>query len=148
MKMILAPFHPLSGTLDRSRSIFLFTRIRRTFIERHHHIRTQDRLNVHHALRCQEMFVPVNVRPEFDAVISELAPICKAEDLIPAAIGQDRFLPAHEIVQAAGCPDDLKAGTKEQMISVGQFNLCTNGVKVFLGECLNGRARSYRHKER
>ena len=48
------------------------------------------------------MLAAVDVRRERHAVVIELATVLQAKDLKTAGIGQDRSVPLHESMQAAG----------------------------------------------
>ena len=68
----------------------------------------------------------VDVRAELDARIRDLAQRREAEDLIAAAVGEDRPVPAHEAVQAAELADELRARPQGQVVGVGEDDLCAD----------------------
>ena len=54
----------------------------------------------------------------------------QAEDLIAAAVGQDRAVPADEAVQAAGAGDQLVARPADKMIGIAEDDLGTELLEV------------------
>src|SRR6266571_8832571 len=52
-----------------------------------------------------------------------LQPEAEAEDLVAAAVGYQRAVPAHEAVQSAQLGDDLSARSEEKVVSIGKDDL-------------------------
>ena len=84
-------------------------RIRQALVEDHGDVGTEVRLDVDGALGRQQVARAVEVRLKLGALFGDGAPIGQAEDLIAAAVGQDRPVPADEPVQAAQRGDQLVA---------------------------------------
>ena len=70
--------------------------------------------------RGEEVPAAVDVGLEGDAFVSDAAQRTHAESLVAAAVGQDRPVPAHEIVQAAGVMDALDTGPQIEVIGVAE----------------------------
>ena len=64
------------------------------------------------------MLAPVEVRTEEDSVAFHLPEVGEAEYLVPAAVGQDRSVPAHEAVQPPERSDPLVSRTEVEVIGV------------------------------
>ena len=74
------------------------------------------------------------MRPEARAALVDRAPLGQAEDLIAAAVGQDRPGPADEAVQPAAPRDQIVAGPQIQVIGVAQQNLRAGALEVAVRE--------------
>ena len=57
------------------------------------------------------------------ACFGDLRAVRQAEDLKAAAVGQNRAVPAHELVQSAQSADQLVAGPQGQMVGVAEHHL-------------------------
>jgi hypothetical protein len=75
--------------------------VRRALVELHHDVRVQRALDLHRDLGRQEQLVAIDRRRERDAFLGDLAQFAEREHLEAARIGQDRLVPADELVQAA-----------------------------------------------
>ena len=71
---------------------------RTTFIKSHDDVRTDDTLNIHHALRSEEVLRAIDMRAEGDSFLGDLTAMGQAEDLIATTICQDRARPAIEFM--------------------------------------------------
>ena len=63
------------------------------------------------------------MRTKFDAVFFYFANFGEAENLEAAAVGENRLVPIHELVQAAGGADDVEAGPQVKVVGVAQEDL-------------------------
>jgi len=61
----------------------------------------------------------VYVGAERDAFGGDFSQGGEAENLIPAAVGEDRLRPLHEAMEAAGGFQHLRAGPEVQVIGIG-----------------------------
>src|SRR6202043_4267799 len=93
------------------------------FVQHHDDIRAQSDLNFKGFLRREKMLGAVEVRAKRDAVVRNFAQIAEAENLEAAGVGENRARPRHETVKPAHLADELMAGTKIEMIRVGEENL-------------------------
>ena len=94
------------------------------------------------------MLATVDMGAEPDAVITDLPQRSHAESLKPAAIGEYRSVPAHELVQAAQIDHGLHARPEVQMIGVAQHYLGANVPHLFRGQCFDRGLSGNRHEER
>lgn len=94
------------------------------------------------------MLAAVDVGAELAAFFLELADAGEREDLEAAAVGEDRTVPAVELVQAACCPDDVKTWAQVEVIGVSEDNLCHDLLLEFLEvDALHASYGSYGHED-
>src|SRR5688572_12120448 len=75
---------------------------------------------------------PIQVRTKVSAIFRDGAPVRQAEDLIPAAVGQDGPLPADELMKPPTTRDELIPGTQQQVIRVGEHDLRAGVFEVWM----------------
>jgi hypothetical protein len=92
------------------------------------------------------MLRAVDVRAKSHAVVVDLAQRRKAEHLEPAAVGQNRPLPAHKTMQPAQPRDTLVAWAQVQVVGVAQNNLEAELLQFLLAERFDRRLRADGHK--
>ena len=63
------------------------------------------------------------MRIELDAVRFDFPDPGKAENLVTAAVGENRQFPVHEPVQPAGGADDVESGPDAEMVGVAEDDL-------------------------
>ncbi len=94
------------------------------------------------------MRTAVDVRLERHAVVVEFAPFLQAKDLEAAGVGEDRPVPGHEAMQAAGLDDDVFARSQPEMVRVCEQDLTVRAA-YFVGRERFHRCRgSDRHEGR
>src|SRR3546814_19021210 len=71
----------------------------RTFVERHHDVAAEQALDFHGSFGGQHVARTVEVASERHPFLALLGQCRQAHHLIPAAVGQDRPVPAHEFVK-------------------------------------------------
>src|SRR5271157_5064403 len=98
-------------------------RERRTNVEGRRDVDAEPALRLDAALRGETQLFAIEMRPEGDTILVELASRSEGKYLIPPRVGEDRALPAHETVKAAQGFDRLDAWAKEEMIRVGEHHL-------------------------
>ncbi len=79
----------------------------------------------------------VNVRAELHAFVCGAPKRLEREDLVTAAIGQNRLLPADEAVEPSKALDDSNPGTQVEMVGVAQKDLGTEFLNAAMVQCLN-----------
>ena len=72
----------------------------------------------------------------------------QAEDLIPAAVGKDRALPADELMKASATCDELISRTQQQVIRVREHDLSTRVFEVAVADGLDRSLSADRHEGR
>ena len=88
------------------------------------------------------------MRSELRALLVDRPARGQAEDLIAAAVGQDRFRPADEPVQAAAARDQIVAGPQVQVIGVAQQDLGARSFDIAVRDAFDGALRADRHERR
>ena len=117
------PFRPARGHLSTFRCVIVLAWIGNAFIEHHRDVAAQRGLNFHCDFRRNECSSAVDVILERDAVLGDFAQLRERKNLEPAAIGENRAIPTHEVVQAAKMFDDVESRPNEQVVGVSQNNL-------------------------
>ena len=90
---------PPQGHLQTAGRIIMVTRPRRALVQHHCDIAPERRLNFHRDLGRNEGRRPIEMILKMDALVRDLAQLREREDLVTAAIGQDRPIPVHEAMQ-------------------------------------------------
>ena len=114
---------PANGALDSEALLFRGRIVRRTFVKNHRDVGAKHALDFHGFFRADKQKRTIQVRTKFHAVFLHLANFCEAENLKAPAVGENRQLPIHELVQSAGSRDDFQAGPDVQVISVAEDDL-------------------------
>src|SRR6266545_2286558 len=95
------------------RSVLVITGIRRAFIQLHCDVRRNE---------CRRA---VDVILKMHTFVRDLPELRERKNLVSAAIGQDRAIPAHEPVKAAEMFEHIESGSDEQMIGISENDLRT-----------------------
>ena len=111
---------PAHRPLHARRRALRIDAVRRAFVERHHDVAAEQALDFHRAFGGEHVARAVQVALERHAFLALLGQRRQAHHLITAAVGQDRAVPAHEIVQAAEPRHALGARAQHQMIGVAE----------------------------
>ena len=85
---------------------------------------------------------------KFDAVLGDFAQLRERENLVSAAIGEDRPVPIHEFMQAAKMFDYVQPRPDEQMIRVAENDLRIQLAQFSRAYRLYAALRSDRHERR
>jgi len=86
------------------------------------------------------------MRLESRALFGDLPALRQAEDLIAAAVGEDRFVPADELVQAAATRDQIVAGSQVQVIRIAQQDLGAGRLEISVRGAFDGALSPDRHE--
>ena len=86
------------------------------------------------------------MRTELHALLLDLAHLGERKHLKSAAVGQNRLVPVHELMQSAQLPNDFMAGSQEQVIGVRQQNLRADLVHLVRAHGLDGCLRADGHE--
>ena len=147
--MLPPPVEPAASQRQRLFGIVIVGIARGTLVERHHDVRPDDALRIHHILGRKEVFRAVDVRTEVRPLFGELATVRQREDLEAAAIGENGTLPPVELVQPAGLVQDIEARAQVQVIGVAQDYLGLDVVaQLALMHSLDRRHRAHGHEDR
>ena len=91
----------------------------------------------------------VHMGIEVYALFLDLAQLRKGKDLESAGVGQDRSVPAHELMQPAHIADQLVARADVEMVGVGKLDLAADLAQIIRGEAaLDRRLRADVHEYR
>src|SRR5713101_3526497 len=88
----------------------------------------------------------VQVGSEASAFLGDRSSLRKTEDLISAAVSQDRLVPPDESVQASAPDDQVVAGSQIQMVGVAQQDFGADRLEVLVGYALDRALRPPRHE--
>src|SRR3989337_696346 len=94
------------------------------------------------------MFRPIHRGPEDHAVSRDLSQLCKAEDLIAAAVGEDRTIPADEPVEPSQFRDHPASRSEIEVKGIPQDDLCPAVTDFFRRYPLHRTGSAHRHKYR
>src|SRR5579885_2593070 len=94
------------------------------------------------------MRVAVDMRLKLDAVFLQLSEFREAKDLETAGVGQDRAVPAHELVETSEFLDRLVSGPEHQVICIPQNNLRPEFFQIIDGHGLDRGIGADGHENR
>ena len=94
------------------------------------------------------MFTAVDMRTEFNALLTYLAQTGKTEDLVASAISQDGAFPVHKAVQSAQLADDLHSRPQIEVIIVGKDHLDAYVPQMLGCHSLDRGLTAHGHKDR
>ena len=144
-----AAVEPALGHLQTLLRIHKVALSGRTLIESHHDVGTDDAFCIHHVLWSEEMLAAIDVGTELAALFSELADSGKREYLEAAAVGEDRAVPAVELMQSACRLDDFESRAQVEMVGVSQDDLGLYLLAQFFEMyTLYAAHSSHRHEDR
>ena len=116
-------------------------------IQGHNDISADDALGVHVVLRGEGVAGAVDVGGEAASFRRQLADGRQGEDLEAAAVREDGPVPMLELVQAAGLPERVQAGTEVEVVGIAEDDL---GLDVLLQvpviDTLDGADSAHRHE--
>ena len=81
-------------------------------VKHHRDVAAQGFLNLHRLFRCQQMGRAIDMRLKARTILGDLAHGAETENLITAAVGQDRPRPIHESMQPAQLAYQLMPGRR------------------------------------
>ena len=115
-------------------------------VQGHDDVRADDALGVHVVLRGKGMAGAVDMRGEPASFLGKLADGREGEDLEAAAVRQDGPVPVLELVQAAGLPEGVQAGTEVEVVGVAEDDLGLDVLfQVPMIHALDGADGAHRH---
>src|SRR6516164_4253907 len=121
---------------------------RGALVESHDDVCAELLLNLDRSLGRQLVERAIEVRSKLRAVVGDGALCRQAEDLKPAAVGEDWPGPTHEAMQSAEPSDDFRAGSKHQVVGVCQDDLRSAPLKIIGPNRLDAAGASYRQEGR
>ena len=146
---LIATVEPSFGQSKRFLGIFIVRITRRTLIECHHDVGSDDALYLHHTFRSKQVLRAVDVATEGTSFFCNLAVFTQREYLEAARIGENRTIPSIELMQATCLLEHLKSWTKVEMIGIAKNNLCLDLLLQFAKmQALDTAHCAYRHENR
>src|SRR5688572_31935692 len=85
---------------------------------------------------------------ELHSVLIYLAALREAEHLVAAAVGEDGFVPANELVKAAATRDQIVAGAQHQVVGITEDDARANLVKMLRRQGFHRALGADRHEHR
>jgi len=89
----------------------------------------------------------VDVGLEMHALLGDPPQGAEAEDLEPAAVGEDGAVPVHEPVETPVVPDQLVARTQVEVVGVAEDDLGPRLLEPRRGHGLDGSLRPHGHED-
>ena len=117
-------------------------------VEAHEHVGAEPGLVPHRILGGDPQPGTVIRRDEGRRIVVDRRDLDKAHQLVSAAVGEDRVLPAHEGVEPARPLDQLDARPQRQVVRVAEQDVDARGAHLVGVQRLDGRVRSHRHERR
>jgi hypothetical protein len=117
-------------------------------IERHHDVGADRLLRLDADFRAKQDRFSVEITLENRALLAHRARMRQRENLKPTGVRQNRALPTHETVNAAGAAKNFRAGTQQQMVRIHQQDLGASILERLRELRFYRGLRSHRHEER
>ena len=83
-----------------------------------------------------------------DPLVGDGAELRERENLEAAAVGQDRLVPVHELVETTRGTDDLATRAEIQVVGIAEQDLGAGIGDLLRGEPLDRGLRAHRHEDR
>ena len=113
-----------------SRAVAVGSAVRHRMVEAHEDVRAEPRLVAHRVLGGDAESRAVVRRDERRGVVVDGRDLGEADQLIPAAVGEDRMVPAHERMQPTRALDEVDAGAQREVICVAQQDVDARGAHL------------------
>ena len=122
---------------------------RRAHVQAHGDVRAELRLDVGDRLGREALLVAVVDRAERHALFVHFEDrVAQREDLIAARVGEDRAVPAHELMKAAELSDHVLPGAEMEVVGVAEQDLGAERAQLDRIDHLHGRLRADGHERR
>lgn len=148
----LKPVHGLFGPFQRKiQTVFRFllrAGVGGTLVKGHDDVCADFALGLHNGFRAEKVLGTVQNASELHAFGLDLAQILQTPDLESTAIGQNRAVPAHKLVDAAGGCDLRGSGAQIQVVRICQDDFGLQVLQLGRGNGLDGGFCAYGHKNR
>ena len=144
----LAASCPSCRQLHGGSDIVILGRIGGAFIEAHDDVAAERFLDPDRLLRCNEVGRSVQMGAEANPLLADFPQVAEAEDLKPAAVGQDRPVPVHEPMEPSQPADQLMSRAQVKMVGIGQDDLSSGLPQLFGSHRLHRRLGTDRHENR
>ena len=141
----------LRPDVSQSHGLFRLAELRRgrkALIQDHHDVAAHGLLHFDARLGAQVNEAVIDITAKDRAFLGDGAGIWKGKNLKSSRVGEDRFSPAHEALNAAELAEDVGAGSEQEMIGVGDQNReagCLKRIEVLAAD---GGVSADRHENR
>src|SRR5258706_1324434 len=122
-RLFTAFLRPANRPIDGRVNLLWRARVRRTIVEDHGNVRSEQALNLHGFPGSEEEQRSIEVGTELNSMCLDFPDAGQTEDLESAAVGQNRTGPTDKSMEAAGSADDVQTWPDMKVISVAQNNL-------------------------
>ena len=119
----------------------------RAVVEAHHDVRAEGLLDLDGPLGAQEMPRAVDVGLEVDPLLRDPPQGAQAEDLEPAAVGEDGPVPVHEPVKPPVLADQLVPRPQVEVVGVAQDDLGAGLLEPLRRHGLHGSLGPHGHED-
>src|SRR5438132_9941932 len=99
--MLTTSHRPRERAFHRLLRLELSGGISKTVVKHHHDVGAETFLDFDCGLRTEEMTASIEMRLELDAIVADVPELTQTENLIAAAVGENRPVPSHELVKTA-----------------------------------------------
>ena len=145
----LAPLRPPRRKPKRLGRPGTVSRPGHAFVQLHRYVGPEKiRLDFDRPFGREDMRRSVQMAAERDGFFRDLGDAGQRHDLKAAAVGQDRFWPAHELVQAAEPSNALRRRTQHEVIGVAEKDVCVGLTDLVDGHRLDGSSGPDGHEGR
>ena len=118
----LAAHQPAVGAIHRLFDVFVGRGVLHALVKGHRDGGSEVGLYLHTLLGAHENTLAVDMRGKFYPFLGDLAQLRERKDLKSTAVGQDRAVPVHKLLQAAQIVYKGVAGAQMQVVGVGKFH--------------------------
>ena len=139
---------PAQREVEAPRRLLMRARMRRALVESHDDIRTERVLDFHRGLGADETRTAIEMILKMGPLLRDTAQLRQGKNLETTAVGQNRTIPAHELVQAADLADDVEPRTHEKMVGIAEDDLRMELPQFARTHRLHGSLRADRHENR
>ena len=148
--LLLAPLQPPKSALAGGLGVLIGSGVLHALIEGHSNIAAQIRLDLHALLGAHKNTVTIKVRGESHALFIDLTKAGQGKHLKSTAVGKDRAIPVHELMETTHLTHHIVTGTEMEMIGVAQLDLTAQLLFQIKGihAALNGSLCADIHKYR
>src|SRR5215475_2814320 len=106
-------FHGLVG-------IEMVGRISQAVVQNHDDVGAKRSLYIHRDLWTEKVTTSVQVRLKTNPVVADVSQRTETEDLVSAAVGQNRPIPTHESVQSSKLRHGFVARSQKEVVRVAE----------------------------
>src|SRR5215471_640521 len=118
--MTKTSFRPRQRPLHGPVGIEMGGGVGQAVVQNHDNVGAERSLNIHRDLGTEEVTASVQVRLKTYPVLADVSQGTEAEDLVSAAVGQNRPIPAHESVQSSKLRHGFVSRPQKEVVRVAE----------------------------